>query len=403
MPSRRTLLAGLGTAGVTALAGCLGSETPSYEPGTETDTDWPMPRYDVEHTGYSPNALGPRESVRERWSVSEWVASGTPAIVDGTVYFPTAESLLALDAETGERVWEYAPESQPWPSSPSVHDGLVYVSAVDEGTVAALDAETGEEVWRDTNTTGVAAPPYLWVGEHVGTPSVVVGGEDGVLAFLDPTTGETVWETDLFGAITTIAYHRTQHYVGTRGGDVYAFTSWGDVSAEHPPTEEWRRRVGGMVEGLLPHDNGVLVSTFGGPLTNLRVGANAGTTDWTMGKGGARTIPTNAGGTVVAGGYDELTAFRASDERTHWTADGDYGGVPPVAAGDTVYASAGDTVRAFALDSEGGLLGGGAAERWSFETHEGSDVGLAVADGALFVSCQDTQGDGTTLFCLESA
>lgn len=276
MPSRRRVLAGFGSVILPVLAGCLGSSDASFSPGTDADTEWPMPRFDARNSAYTPDAKVPRDGVRERWAVDVGMGSGTPAIVDGTVFLPTAAGLVALDAASGAEQWRFAPGKQPWPTAPVVHEGIVYVTAIDEDSVHAVDATSGEERWSLADTGHVHAAPHMLVGEHIDKPVLYVGTEHGELLRLDPTTGEITWQTDLFGAISAFGYRFSSLYVGTRGGEMYAF--YDSVDGVDRPTELWRRRIGSAVETILPDENCVLVDTFGGPLQCRHTGAHAGTT-----------------------------------------------------------------------------------------------------------------------------
>lgn len=288
MPSRRHFLAGIGGVSSVALVGCLGEGIEST-PGTDRNSDWPMPRFDTENTGYNPNAKAPRDDVQERWTFEDGMASGTPAIVDGTVFLPTADALVALDSTSGKEKWRFAPGQGPWPTSPVVHDGLVCFTMIDEDSVVALDAKTGKNVWTLTDA-----------GEHVHSPHLYAGTENGMVLRLDLKTGEILWQTDLFGDISAFAYRMSSLYVGTRGGEVYGFIDHGDV--RDPLGKVWRRKVGSAVEALVPTSEVVIVHTFSDPLTCLQTGAHAGTARWTVDQKAANSAPVHAEYTLFSAG-----------------------------------------------------------------------------------------------------
>lgn len=397
MPSRRQVLAGAGSAATGALAGCLGDDL-GFAPGSDAATDWPMPRFDSANAAYSPDASAPRDGVRERWTVDDAPASGPPAVVDGTVFAPTVAALVARDAADGAEQWRFAPSRQPWATGPSVHDGLVYVTMKDEGAVYALDRDTGEEAWSVTDEGRVEAA-HLVAGEHVSEPAVYAGTGNGGLLRLDAATGEVTWRADVFGAVSAFGYRASQLFVGTRGGEVYAFY---DRGGERAPSEGWRRAVGSAVEALAPTGEGVVVESFGGPLRCLADGAHAGSTRWTVDAERANSPPVRARYTVFAAGYGEVAALRDHDAHVRWRHRGRFDAAGPVAAGDTLYVSDGDAVRALALDGGTGLAGFRfGVERWS---HPVPDVeGLAVADGAVFAARGMGADADATLGCLEPA
>lgn len=189
----------------------------------------------------------------------------------------------------------------------------------------------------------------------------------GELLRLDPTTGEITWQTDLFGAISAFGYRFSSLYVGTRGGEMYAFHD--SVDGVDRPTELWQRRIRSAVETILPDENCVLIDTFGGPLQCLQTGAHAGTTRWSIDTKWATAAPVSTAYTLFTAGYDGVTAVRDSDKEVNWRYRGRYDATGPVAAGDTLYVSSGDAVHAVALD--GGVGAAGVrlgAKRWSHPT-----------------------------------
>lgn len=223
MPSRRQLLATSGAALTGALAGCADIDENRFSPGSDADTDWPMPRRNPGNTAFAPDAVAPREGASERWTHEGGFDVRTPVIAGGTAYVPTAEALVALDTDDGAERWRFAPGDQPWPTPPVVHDGTVFVTASDEDTVHALDAESGDELWSLGGDGHVHASPHLLAGRLTDEPSVLAGDANGRVAALDPATGEAVWTVDLFGAVRAFAYRAPMLYVGTSSGEVSVF------------------------------------------------------------------------------------------------------------------------------------------------------------------------------------
>ena len=400
MPSRRELLGGLGGVALVGTAGCLGLGESQFSPGNDATTDWPMARHDSHNTAFAPDAAAPRTDVRERWSAGVGWDVRTPAVVDGTVFAPDAEGLLALDGKSGQKLWRFAPTEQPWPSPPAVHDGIVYVSLLDDDTVFAVDADTGDELWSLTDAASVRSPPHLIAGRLVDEPLVLVGGDDGIVRALAPANGDEHWQVDVFGGVRTMAFRSPRLYIGTVGGEVYAYSLAG---TEEEPGERWRQKVGSQIEGIVPTDNGIVVSTFGGPLRNLRDGANAGITDWTAKERHAGSPPVHAGSWVYSTGWNSLSSLRVYDKDLHWRVGADFDNAAPVAAGDTIYAPVKGDVHAFDLSGgvgiEGVTLG---AKRWTHAIESGGIQGLAVGDGALFVACESHDESDPSLVCLEA-
>jgi len=93
------------------------------------------------------------------------VIKGSPAVVDGRVYFGSGDgNLYALDAATAQYLWAFSTGGA-IRSSPVVTDGIVYVGS-DENALYAVDAETGEGKW----------PSGFKTKDDVMYSPVVVGG-----------------------------------------------------------------------------------------------------------------------------------------------------------------------------------------------------------------------------------
>lgn len=174
--------------------------------------------------------------------------SSSPAVAGGRVYFGGEDAVYALDATSGEVVWEraIATHSQ---SSPAVVDGVVYYGATVGGAgehparVWALDAATGETVWTaGIDDGGLRTSPAVANGTvYVPASSMRTcwggGGDEeqncsgvtrGRLYALDADSGERRWhapiETD---TRSSPAVAGDVVYVGCRNG-ISAVTSAGE-------------------------------------------------------------------------------------------------------------------------------------------------------------------------------
>ena len=144
---------------------------------------------------------GPRERMQ-----------GTPLIVDGVMYATNGWNVIyALDAETGDEIWTYDPQTDREYVKYSccggvvnrgvaVYKGLVYEATFD-GRLIAVDATTGELVWDvDTyhpsalgrfNITG--APRAARDKVFIGQGSSESGHRRGYVTAYDARTGEVAW------------------------------------------------------------------------------------------------------------------------------------------------------------------------------------------------------------------
>ena len=138
--------------------------------------------------------------------------SGTPLVVDGVMYVSNGWSVVyALDATNGEEIWRYDPEvdrsyirlaccGPAHNRGVAAYQGKVYVATFD-GRLLAIDATTGEKVWDiDTwipaglgrfNITGAprAAAGKIYIGQGSGES----GRRRGYVTAYDAETGEVDW------------------------------------------------------------------------------------------------------------------------------------------------------------------------------------------------------------------
>ncbi|WP_081472323.1 outer membrane protein assembly factor BamB family protein [Methanothrix harundinacea] len=135
------------------------------------------------------------------YNVTEVVGPNGPAVGWGKVFVAKdLYNVTALDAGTGEEVWTTRLSEVATTGidiQPSVYAGLVYVSTVPGtgdvfyapggiGVISALDAETGDIVWEFSTVDS----PDLW-----GNPGVNSGGGAWYPPAVDVETGITFWGT----------------------------------------------------------------------------------------------------------------------------------------------------------------------------------------------------------------
>jgi alcohol dehydrogenase (cytochrome c) len=163
-------------------------------------------------TRYYPNAQINVDNVarlRPAWvfqtDVSESMET-TPIVIDGVMYVTTAfDHVYALDARTGQQIWEYKQNLGPVSTyccgpnnrGVAVYGNMVYLATLDSKLVA-LDAKTGKPVWE----TQLADPELGYSETMAPTPvdgKILIGtngGEYGIRGFLrayDAGTGKLIW------------------------------------------------------------------------------------------------------------------------------------------------------------------------------------------------------------------
>ena len=114
---------------------------------------------------------------------------GGPMIYQGMVYAVTANgNIYALDAATGELVWEVETGEDTW-ATPSIYNDTLYIGTFDKN-VYALDAATGTQKWQQPfETNGPIVSTAL-----VDNGTVYVASFDRHIYALDSTGGELLWQ-----------------------------------------------------------------------------------------------------------------------------------------------------------------------------------------------------------------
>ncbi|GAA3910669.1 outer membrane protein assembly factor BamB [Halomonas cibimaris] len=164
---------GLGAAAVALLAGCASQGEPLYTPQALTDID-ATTRLDTRWDTGIGDGLG-----RARYPL-------TPARDGKQLFAADAEGLVvALNADSGERVWEVTLESAV-SSGLSAVDGRVYLGSKN-GDVIALDQSDGSEQWRARVSSEVLAAP------QANRDLLIVQSTDGRITALDRDSGDTRW------------------------------------------------------------------------------------------------------------------------------------------------------------------------------------------------------------------
>lgn len=132
----------------------------------------------------------------------------TPLVSNGIMYVTGPWSILyALDARTGEKLWEYDPEVPKAYAEKTccdvvnrgaaLYEGKVFIAALD-GRLVAVDAKTGKKIW-ETLTVDQSLPYTITGAPRVIKGNVVIGnggaeyGVRGYLSAYNAETGKQVW------------------------------------------------------------------------------------------------------------------------------------------------------------------------------------------------------------------
>jgi len=135
----------------------------------------------------------------------------TPLVVDGVMYYTDPWSVVyAVDAANGEEIWTFDPKTRrefirysccggPINRGVAVYKGRVYVATFD-ARLLAIDAASGEKVWDvDTTAPDALSPFTVTAAPRVAAGNVYIGqsssefGIRGYVTAYDAETGEQVW------------------------------------------------------------------------------------------------------------------------------------------------------------------------------------------------------------------
>jgi len=174
--------------------------------------DWPQWRglnRDARSVGFQTPESWPKD-LKEKWKTTVGTGVATPALVGDRLYVFSrqegSEVIRALDAKTGNELWQDKYESGGATGgasgfsgprcSPAVAEGKIVALGV-RGTLSCLDAATGKVLWRKDDFKG--AVPMFYVAS---SPIIVDGlciaelggrGGGGIVAY-DLAGGEQKWK-----------------------------------------------------------------------------------------------------------------------------------------------------------------------------------------------------------------
>jgi alcohol dehydrogenase (cytochrome c) len=190
--------------------------------------EWLTWRRGFDYQGFSPLKQITKSNVNNlrvawTWTLSPGANEATPLVHDGVMFLHSpGDKLEALDAATGDLLWQYARILPPGVNASNKRMISIYGNKVYMGTsdihVVALDVKTGRVVWDQplTEERGftLTGGPLVAKGKVMIGTGGRVGGKNYIVA-LDAETGSPAWR------FNTIAQP------GEPGGD-----TWNDHPAE---------------------------------------------------------------------------------------------------------------------------------------------------------------------------
>jgi quinohemoprotein ethanol dehydrogenase len=209
---------------------------------------------------FSPLSDIDRENVSElglAWSYETGTTRGleaTPIVIDGVLYATGNWGIVfALDAATGRERWRFDPQVAGQKARDACCDivnrgvavwqGRVYVGALD-GRLIALDAATGEPIWQ-VQTTDPSLPYTITGAPRIVKGRVLIGnggaefGVRGYFSAYDAETGELEWRFYTVPASKAGPHEHPEL--------AFAATTW-------PANALWESGLGGTVWDAMAYD-----------------------------------------------------------------------------------------------------------------------------------------------------
>ncbi len=328
-------------------------------------------RSDSSNSGvYDDGGTRPGNELLWKYMTESYYGS-SPAVVDGVVYICGIYDTLAMNAFTGQLLWD-SPHGGGL-SCPAVADNVVYVGSSDRN-ISALDASTGALLWHYRTGGIVYSSPAVYNG------IVYAGSWDHTLYALDAATGILLWDYPTGGEVSSSpAVANGVVYFGSSDCNAYALDA-------HTGEFLWKYTTGGELYRSTPAVvNGVVyIQSEDGNLYALD--AATGSCFWHYPVSGwGDSSPAIAHGVVYIGSDDgTLYALDAVTGDLVWDyATGESVRSSPSVANGVVYVGS-NTGSTYALDAGTGDL------LWEFTTDETGFSSPAIANGVVYI-----QGMGT--------
>jgi outer membrane protein assembly factor BamB len=193
------------------LAGCRSTAVvvaPSTPPGAPSEDvrfagEWPAPNGDLHNTRVAHSTISSSNVTQlgVAWTLpldgvgTNGADVANPVMANGVAYLQDGRSnVTAVRYETGQVLWTHPFDSSAYgPNGVTLANGRVF--GVTANGIFALDAQTGQQVWNVTDFGPPKAefnlPPQVSGGKVFVSSSITAGG--GIIYALNADTGATLW------------------------------------------------------------------------------------------------------------------------------------------------------------------------------------------------------------------
>ncbi len=188
--------------------------------------DWPMFHGDSAHSGVGSGRPVVTPTLLWKFTTGDSV-NYSPVVADGTVYISSYDgNLYALNAGTGEKIWNYNATELGIGSSPTFAEGIVYVGSGDQNRfLYAFNAYNGDLLWTDYVGASVTSDPTIVNGVIYLAANGMYDSSSCVLA-IDAKTGIELWNYSSTKSLAcTPAVVNGVVYIGSGDGFVHALSA----------------------------------------------------------------------------------------------------------------------------------------------------------------------------------
>jgi len=179
----------------------------------------------------------------------------TPAIDGDTLFIGSFnKKLYALNIATGEQEWQQPFETQgPIVSTPLVYNNTVYVASFDR-CVYALDATNGQKIWQFPNEDETENKPekWFWASPVISNNTIYAANMDGKVYILNADDGVFITAIDLGSSISSspvVAGDKV--FIATEEGNLYYIDAISNQARQLPD-------LGGRVSAPFTTSDGVV-------------------------------------------------------------------------------------------------------------------------------------------------
>ena len=246
-------------------------------------------------------------------------------LTDDTVFVGDFDGRFhAIDRETGEQVWVYAPERQSFlfltfrsnnrVIAPAAYGkGIVFFGT--ERSIVALSADEGKVLWefKDTEHSVWAQPLFIDGAPYEMADTLYVVGLDKKVYAIEPETGDLRWSIELNGSMPggiTLDEENGILFIGTLQSTLYAISLDGDILAEYE-AEGW------VWSPPVIYENALYFGDLNGYLYGLTFTDGEFVEEWkiNVSEGALRGQPAIANGVLVIASEDKrVYAYNIAEE-----------------------------------------------------------------------------------------